>query len=157
MKKPIVLGLAVLLAACAQQQRPNQPAQQPDQPAETSPPGPQEFTVTAVEYKFHGLPAELPAGEATILMENDGQEPHEMSLVRITTDATLEELLELPERQAMEQIEDAGHLFARPGEDHRRTFTLEPGRYGYVCFVSTKKSDGVPHAFQGMAGEFTVA
>jgi plastocyanin len=157
MKKPIVLGLAVLLAACAQQTEPNRPAQQPSPPAEPSPTERQELAVTAVEYEFEGMPAEITAGEVTIDMDNAGQEPHEMSIVRILTDTPLQELVELPERRAMQQIENAGHLFARPGEAQARTFTFDAGRYGYVCFVSTKKSDGAPHAFLGMAGEFTVA
>jgi uncharacterized cupredoxin-like copper-binding protein len=78
-----------------------------------------------------------------------------MSIVRITSDATVEELLGLPENEVDDQIEEQGSLYARPGNSQRQVMDLAPGRYGFVCFVSTKESMG-PHAFEGMFGEFTV-
>jgi plastocyanin len=157
MRNGIILALVAIVAGCAEQAGPGQATQTPTEASPAASPERQELTVTAVEYEFQGVPATLPAGEASIRMENTGEEPHEMSIVRITTDATLEELLELPEREAQQQIEETGHLFAKPGEDQRRTFDLQPGRYGYVCFVSTKQSDKMPHAALGMAGELSVA
>lgn len=139
-----LLGLTLVLTACAQA---------PEQQGQPERPGPREVTVTAVEYEFQGVPDELPAGEAAIRLENAGTEPHQFSLVRITTDATVEELLRLPEREAQGQIEDVGNLFTRPGGSQRGVFDLAPGRYGYVCLVRTT---GRPHAFKGMYGELTV-
>jgi uncharacterized cupredoxin-like copper-binding protein len=145
-----LIGLMLVLTACAQQpqQRQAQPAQQPEKP-----PGPREVTVKAVEYEFQGLPATLPAGRVRILLENAGQEPHEFGLVRIIGDQTVEELLQLGNR-AERFIEDVGSAFARPGKSNELTVTLEPGRYGYACFVTTH---GQPHALAGMFGEFEVA
>lgn len=152
----IAVGLVVLLAACAQQGQGgggNEPAAAP---TEEAPSGPEEITVKAVEYEFQGMPATLTPGRTALLLENAGEEPHQMSIALITSDATVEELLGLPENQVNEQIEDVGNLFARPGDSQRRVVDLAPGRYGFVCFVSTKESMG-PHAFEGMFGEFTVA
>lgn len=147
----IVVGLSlVLLASCAQQ---GQGARTSPQPEATA--GPQEVAVTAVEYEFQGVPANLEAGLVRFVLENKGQEQHVLSIARITTDATVEELLELPQKQVNKQIEDVGDLFARPGDSKRRVLDLTAGRYAYVCFVSAK--DGTPHAFLGMQGEFTVA
>ncbi len=45
----------------------------------------------------------------------------------------------------------------KPGETAKKPLTadLTPGRYGYVCFVFSKK-EKAPHALLGMVGEFTV-
>jgi uncharacterized cupredoxin-like copper-binding protein len=140
-------ALAVMMAACAQQ------ADRQAEPRQPEPAGPQEISVTAVEYGYQGMPATLPAGRVRILLENAGQEPHEFGLVRITGDQTVEELLQLRNR-AEQFIENVGNAFARPGRSDALTRTLEPGRYGYACFVTAK--DGTPHALHGMYGELTV-
>ena len=127
-----------------------QPEGQPEQA-----PAAGDVTVTAVEYKFHVAPEELAPGAVTFTLENTGEETHEFSLSRITTDATVEELLDLPEKEATSQLEDAGRVFAKPGATDSAEMTLEPGRYGYVCFEPS--ADGTPHAFLGMYGELTVA
>jgi uncharacterized cupredoxin-like copper-binding protein len=145
-----LIGVLLVLTACAQSQQRQEPSQQQE------PAGPREVTVTAVEYEFQGMPRALPAGETAIVLENAGEQPHQMSIARITTDATVEELLELPEKEADQQIEDVGNLFTRPGGSEQRVIDLTAGRYGFVCFVTTKESGG-PHAFKGMYGEFTVS
>jgi hypothetical protein len=145
----IVVVILLLLAACSQEAEGDGIGQAAQSAGST------EITVEAVEYAFSGVPNTLPTGETTFVLENTGQEPHDLSVARITSAATVEELLELPQREANEQIEDVGNLFARPGDAQRRVLDLAAGRYGYVCFVTAE--DGTPHAFLGMAGEFTVA
>ena len=147
MKKWTVVGLAVRLGACSEQaSRQTEPQQEPA--------GPQEVTVKAVEFEFQGVPTTLEAGRTSFLLENAGKKPHEFGLVRITGDQSVEELIELRER-ADEFIEDVGSAFAKPGRSDQLTATLQPGRYGYACFVTTNQ--GEPHAVLGMYGEFTVA
>jgi hypothetical protein len=47
--------------------------------------------------------------------------------------------------------------FAKPGKTADPVSTkLEPGTYLAVCFVSTKQSEGTPHAALGMISEITV-
>jgi uncharacterized cupredoxin-like copper-binding protein len=149
--RTLMIGLAVMMAACAQQTQQTQPQQPPQQ---EEPAGPQELTVKAMEYAFQGVPAILEVGQATFLLENAGTKPHEFGLVRITGDQTAEKLVELEEKARM-FVEDVGHAFAKPGRSDELTATLEPGRYGYACFVTTKQGD--PHAALGMYGEFEVA
>ena len=115
--------------------------------------GPKEIEVQSEEYKFGGVPGTLAAGETTFALENVGQEPHEFGLVRIKSDHTLDELIRMGPA-AEEFIEDVGRAFAKPGKSDTLEVTLEEGRYGYVCFVTTE--DGTPHAAEGMYGEFTV-
>jgi hypothetical protein len=118
--------------------------------------GPGTIEVQAEEYKFGGVPDTLPAGEVTFALENVGEEPHELGLVRIKGDRSAEELVSLPQKQSQKFIENVGSTFAQPGQEGEPlTADLEAGRYGYACFVTTE--DGTPHAALGMFGEFTVA
>jgi hypothetical protein len=143
---PVLLPL--VLAACAQQGGQTGPGQQPNQ----EPTGPSQVSVIAKEYGFD-LRTSPEAGRTTFVLENLGMEPHEFGLVRITGDKSVEELIELRDR-ADRFIEDVGSAFARPGKSDELKVTLEPGRYGYACFVTTH---GQPHALAGMFGEFEVA
>jgi hypothetical protein len=88
-------------------------------------------------------------------MENTGKEQHELFLFYITGDQTLQELLELPEKQVNKFTQAVDRVEAAPGASDQFNADLVPGRFGYVCFVESP--DGPPHAFLGMVGEFTVA
>lgn len=117
--------------------------------------GPQTVDLAAVEYEFQGVPETLEAGEVTFVLENEGQEDHEIGMVRIAGDIAVEELLRLPEDESEQHIaEDMGHTFAKPGQSAQFTANLVPGRYGFACFVEAP--DGEPHAIKGMFGEFTI-
>ena len=114
--------------------------------------------VVAVEYGFGGIDATLPAGETEFTFTNDGEEPHEMTLIPLTEDAPpLDELIKGSEKEASKYF--AGkpeHTDAKAGEEGKSiTVDLKPGVYAYVCFVSTKQSEK-PHAFLGMRGTFEV-
>lgn len=156
MRRPLKAGLIVFvlaLSACAE----DEPALEGGaEPAAQEPAAGATVEVTAVEYNFHGVPSELQAGETTFAFSNEGKEDHEFSLVRITGDQSVEELVQLPEKRVRKFIEDVGHTHAKPGESGDPLVAdLTPGRYGYVCFISAP--DGEPHALKGMFGEFTVA
>jgi uncharacterized cupredoxin-like copper-binding protein len=146
----LIIALALGVAGCAQDDPTVGQQQQQPEPA-----GPETVAVTMVEYEFQGIPETVAAGETTFTVENTGEEQHELALVRIVTETPIEELIELPEKKAQAQIEDAGHAFAKPGRSAELEAELEAGRYGYVCFIPAP--DGTPHAFLGMLGEFTVA
>ena len=125
--------------------------------------------VTAADYSFDGIPTELPAGRVAFLLTNEGSEPHEMALARKKDGVTesWDEILALPEDQAMEKIDQAGGAFA-PGQGDQglAIAELEAGEYVAVCFIPVGTSiddtgehpgDGPPHFTQGMKSEFTVA
>jgi uncharacterized cupredoxin-like copper-binding protein len=143
-------GLALLAGACGGQ------ASEPAGGGGGTPAGPETIQVQAEDYKFHGVPGTVPAGEVTFVLENQGEEPHDFGLVRINGDRPMDELVSLPPKQAQKSIENVGNSFAQPGQEGKPLQAdLETGRYGYACFVTTK--DGTPHAALGMFGEFTVA
>jgi hypothetical protein len=164
----LALMLALLLAACGSDDngdtdpgaQPAETAEETEEPNETEAPaeGGAQVAVTATEFEFD-LPDTLPAGETTFNFVNAGKQPHELSLVELSEDApAVDKLLKLPEKKAAEFFTEAGHAFAKPGKSQENAFTYEltsGARFAYVCFVQDPKSK-TPHAFLGMAGEFTV-
>ena len=146
------MALVLGLSACAQ----DEPTiGDGAEPAAQEPAAGQTVEFSTEEYKFGGIPSELPAGETTFAMTNDGQEQHEFSLFLIKSDQSVEELVQLPEKEAFKNIEEVTHTFAKPGGSAEANADLTAGRYGYVCFIPAP--DGEPHALKGMVGEFTVA
>jgi uncharacterized cupredoxin-like copper-binding protein len=145
------IALLLVAAGCGE----DDPALEQPEPAAQEPAAGATVEFTADEYAFTGIPEEVAAGETTFVLTNAGAEQHEFSLSLITGDQTVEELLQLPGDQATEFLEDVGHASAQPGGTGELSADLEPGRYGYVCFIPAP--DGEPHALKGMFGEFTVA
>lgn len=130
--------------------------------------------VTGVEYAYEGLDAEVEAG-TELTFANGGQEVHELVLMRIDDDETrsIEELLQLPEEEAMQSVSMIGVSVAAPGEDGEimegELTVADAGRYAAICFIpvgTTEMPDGPPgegeepsgppHFTQGMVQEFTV-
>jgi hypothetical protein len=125
------------------------------------------IAVSGLEYSFAGLPASLPSGRTTFVFTNDGAEIHEMVVFRINDDVTetVDELLALPEDEALSKVQFAGATFGVQGETDTETFELTPGRYVALCFVPVGTTDvvvdenaepGPPHFTEGMKATFTV-
>ncbi|MBK5223291.1 MAG: hypothetical protein JJE52_10540 [Acidimicrobiia bacterium] len=89
--------------------------------------------VTGVDFGFTGLPETLDDGRVAILFTNEGAEAHEIIVMRRNDGVTdsFEELLALPEDQAMAKVTPAGGAFA--------------------------PTTGAPHLAHGMQQEFTVS
>jgi hypothetical protein len=116
--------------------------------------------VTAKDYSFDGLPAELEPGATSIRFENAGSEEHELVLFRLAdgVEADAEALLSLPEEEQMEKLAFSGVVFAGPNTTSYGALDLEPGTYLAVCFVPVGGAeDGAPHFVHGMHATFTVA
>ena len=117
--------------------------------------GTAETTIVATEYKFD-LPATMPAGETTFTLANEGKEQHFIEIVELKEDAPpVDKLVKMRDAQKF-FVRQAGNTPpVKPGEESQPfDVDLTPGRYGYVCFIQAP--NGKPHAFLGMAGEFTV-
>lgn len=131
-----------------------------------------EIEVTGTEYDFEGLSEEIEAGQTAFTFTNEGQEQHELVVVRINDDVTesLEEIAQLPEEEAFTKVEVKGFAMAPPGGTDHTFVDLEPGRYGALCFFpvgstpealaaveeSGEEIDAPPHFSEGMLAEFTV-
>ncbi|HEX2767582.1 MAG TPA: hypothetical protein VHR55_13205 [Candidatus Limnocylindria bacterium] len=167
------LLLAVLLAACGQGASESTSASAEaseaataDASAGSSAAAGDTIEVTAVDYAFAGIPSEVESG-TSFELTNEGSEVHELVLVRRNDDVdlTFEELLELPEDEAMELVTIVGGIVAEPGATSEDTLTVdEPGDYLAICFVATgttsledaESVEGAPHFAEGMLQEFTV-
>lgn len=123
--------------------------------------------VTATDYAFAGLPTELEAGVVSFDLTNEGDEVHELLLLRKNDGVTQspEELLALPQEEALALTTVVGvSAFAPPGGDDYLVADLEPGEYLALCFVPVGMTshdggpppDGPPHAMEGMVAELTV-
>jgi hypothetical protein len=124
----------------------------------------EQVDVTAVDYAFEGIPETVPAGAVSFEFANEGEEFHELQLARKNDGVTesAEELLQLPEEEAMEKVTILGGTFAPPGESEYVVNDLEAGDYIAVCFIpvgatpENEEGTGPPHFTQGMVAEFTV-
>jgi hypothetical protein len=116
----------------------------------------QQVAVTATDYEFSF--DEVPTGRVAFTMDNQGEEPHFMYIVKLVEGVTLAEVLEAeqagedPDRYVEEEIGDSATV--GPGQTAAINADITPGTYGMLCFVSAP--DGAPHAALGMAEEFTV-
>ena len=124
-----------------------------------APEGATEVELGLVEFAFNLTTLSFPAGDVTFQATNDGQQPHEMGIVKLPEGVSLEEALEAEDIEAIGGEDIAFFGPVDPGAEATWTVTdLEPGRYGYACFIPDEEDpeEGTPHAFKGMVGEFTV-
>ena len=125
-------------------------------------------TITAVEYKYEGAPATAPTGTSFRLV-NGGKELHELVLVRRNADVTTswEELVAMPQEEAMKFITIVGGLMAAPGATGEGSVTADqPGEYAFLCFIpqgttalpsaGASLPAGPPHVALGMLQVVTV-
>ena len=117
--------------------------------------------VTGVDYEYEGIPDTVESGAVAVTFTNEGEELHEIGIVRINDDVTmpLAELAALPQEEAMSMIQFSGAAFAPPGESDTVFLRMEPGRYGAACFVPQgttleTEGSGPPHMTLGMLAEF---
>ena len=109
-----------------------------------------------VDFAFVYNPLAVTSGNIAFQVENIGQQPHELAVFRLPSSMSVLEALELPPEQF--DVVGVGGSW-EPGETTNVIFTgpLDPGRYALVCFLpDITDPEGIPHAFKGMASEFTV-
>jgi hypothetical protein len=114
-------------------------------------------TVEGFEYGYKGVPASLPGGPAIFSFANIGVENHEIGIVKVKKGVTAAQAVAKikadPEDESyVENFLGVG--YALKGDHIDLSVKLEPGLYGYGCFV--KDANDQPHAVHGMIGTFTV-
>lgn len=119
-----------------------------------------DLTVALVDFAF-GLPVELPAGEQTWLIENLGEQWHELIVIPVPDGTTLEDAMSL--LMATEGEEGGMPEFAAvwspmsAGERAWVNVDLAPGTYLVSCFIPDANSDEHEiHAALGMIQIITV-
>jgi len=77
--------------------------------------------IAAVDYAFEGVPETLPAGITTFRFTNEGEEVHEMLMVRYKDEnLSVEDLMEMSDKEAQKKIAFIGASFGPPGSRGRR-------------------------------------
>lgn len=115
--------------------------------------------VSGKDYSFSGVPKKIKAGPVSFEFTNDGKEPHELLLFRVNDGVTesVEQIVALPEEEGRAKVTEIGGTFSEPGKGDHSVFNLEPGRYGFACFVPVGGGEeGPPHVTRGMHAEFEV-
>ncbi len=122
-----------------------------------------DLAVALVDFAF-GLPVELPAGEQTWLIENLGEQWHELIVISVPDGTTLEDAMSLL-MAVEEETEGEGGMpeFAMvwspmsAGERAWVQVDLAPGTYLVSCFIEDANSDEHEiHAALGMIQIVTV-
>jgi hypothetical protein len=108
-------------------------------------------TIKLVDYDFQ-MAKPLTAGKRTIMVENDGPQPHEIALLKLAPGKTIADFVawEAGGMKGPPPAEPIGGVVALD-KGARGTFTVDltPGDYGLLCFVPDSK-DGRPHLAHGM-------
>lgn len=119
----------------------------------------EEVAVTAKDYAYEA-PDTVKAGNVSFAFTNASEgEDHEMAVMQKAdgVDLSWEELLALPEEEAMSKTKFVTAAYSPPGEGGSTLAKLEAGDYVMVCFIPVGGAeDGPPHFTQGMIHEFTV-
>ena len=120
-------------------------------------------TVGLNDFAFTGVPTTLPVGKTTLKVTNQGQEPHEMTVLKlegITAQQALEIFTAPPGGEAPSgppPFKDSGGFQAiMPGQSGWTTLDLQAGEYIAICFVPSPANDFAPHLALGMMTSLTV-
>lgn len=116
--------------------------------------------VLAADYSFGGIPEEIEAGRVSFSFTNEGEEEHELVLLRRPDDSTttLDEYLVGDPSALFESAEFSGVLFAAPGGTMYTAVDLEAGTYFAICMIPTGGDpDAEPHSLHGMTATLVVS
>ena len=117
--------------------------------------------VVATEYRFSFTDGTVPTGEDAFVLDNQGNEPHELVLFALTQGKTVADVKALIRQGVPKQppswVTPIGQTAAKPGTTSKPLeASLASGQtYVAACFVTTKK--GVPHAALGMIARVPLA
>jgi len=110
--------------------------------------------VTATDYAFAG-PDTIHSGPTVFRLVNHGAEAHQISMFRLDSAKTMQDMMALPpDANPAWVVPVGGPNAAAPGDSVRATLNLEPGNYAMMCFIPSP--DGKPHVMKGMSRPITV-
>lgn len=122
--------------------------------------------VVATDYAFAGLDATYEARPLSIDLTNEGDEVHELLVLKVKDGVTesADAILAMSEDEAFANIDMVAGIDPVPaGGSDFAIVELEPGRYIATCFLPKGSTDvehleghGQPHVELGMISQFTV-
>ncbi len=119
------------------------------------PEGAKAVDVTLVEYAIEVDPASLQADAAVLKIHNQGELDHEVVVLRLEGDATIDSLVYQAGPALPEGITFAGQVNVSAGDEASMVLVnLEPGTYALADL--SPDAEGVINISRGMAATFTV-
>jgi hypothetical protein len=123
------------------------------------------YNVYVQQFRFHGMPSSLPAGNFTVDFTNRESFPinHEMVMIGIPSGKTIKDVMDAAKAKGPSSEDQWLHFGEVPdvftGATKSQVFDLQPGNYAIACWQTGKASggeNGPPHAAIGMIWPFTV-
>lgn len=116
-------------------------------------------SMTGTDYSFEA-PDTIAGGPATLRFKNEGEEDHELRLVRLNDGVAIHQFQQTLHQDglgaALRLGEVRGHVATVPsGETSEAEVDLPEGQYVLICQLPSP-GDGVAHALKGMAKPLTV-
>ena len=110
-------------------------------------------------FAFDAASDAVESGNFAFHVKNTGEQTHVVNIFKIPENADLQGIIQ-SEEEDIPGVEEIDFRFPyNPGDESDLVFDapLEPGRYALACYISDANDpEGTPHAFKGMAAEFTV-
>lgn len=131
--------------------------------AAMSPPQP-DASVEFVDFSYVFSP-EFGAGEQLVEVTNTGMEPHEMIMLKLAPDVTMEQAMEMMMAEAPPAemadgpppVQEAGVLPPiSAGMTAYYPMNLEPGNYMVICFIPSAPNENAPHLELGMVQQISL-
>ncbi len=115
-------------------------------------------TVNAVDFGYTSMPT-LQAGENVVRLSNQGKQLHEINLIELGPDTTIEDAVAWFEQESgPPPMRFLSGVAVKPGSDGTTTLDLQSGSsYAFVCAIPDFLGDFRPHVTKGMfSSAFTV-
>lgn len=116
-----------------------------------------------IDYGFEA-PDQLDAGATFTITNRSQAEPHEMNMLRLADDATVEDVLAMlssegPPAGPPPFFPVGGMQALAPGDSQILTLDVDPGRYVLICFIPSvlPENQGQSHAQLGMLAEVEIS
>lgn len=118
---------------------------------------PADLTVTLDSYTFD-FSDSITAGPKEVDVVVQGDQPHEIVIVRLDPGQTVEGLMQwgATYKGPLPAVPVAGTTAIAPGGKQRMSVDFKPGNYVLLCFIPDK-GDRKPHVAHGMVKTFTVS
>lgn len=111
-------------------------------------------TVVGSDFAFDTTP-QLTAGENRIQFRNEGDQLHEINLIKLGDGKTVDDVVSwFQEQNGPPPAQSLGGVAVRPGAEGVGYFDVEAGStYAVICAIPDVKTDFTPHVAKGMRTE----
>ncbi len=124
----------------------------------TEAPAPAALDVTSTDFAYALDTESVPAGLVAVTQDNQGEESHQVTLIRLDDGQTADQLAEAlasgGDTAAAPEAYAGGPNATPPGGSDTATVDLTEGEYALICFIPS--ADGESHFQKGMVGSLTV-